>query len=550
MNGPRKLLLATIIILSAVPSFGSASAVWVTQNGAGSKNGTSLSNAFPISALSNSSNCGSGSTQIGPGTTVNIQGVGTFANNTTMFTLPSACSGTSSNPVLLQFKAGDVWQAGYFPSGGLIVVSKGSYIVMDGGGTGGAGATFQNTTNGSPTATCLSGSACTTQQPSKWLEALGMTSLEVRNFNVIDLYIHTQCEASSGCDSKINNTDVVGIHYGGTVSVHDNVMHDISWINYAFTGTTSSQSFYNNEFYNMDHGIACGANASGAVISNLYIYNNHFHDMAAWDTGTADTYHHAGIHCWSATGGKVQNVYIYNNLFDGNEGNCCVTGWVYLEGSTGPPWGDSTSTAYAWNNVIIGSLDLPNGQFIVQGGNGHEFLNNTIMVANPNGGGCLTFSQSVTNVVIENNVIEGCNALIDASGATSFATIDHNAYGHPSGGNSIFQFRSSSANTLTSWQSACGCDLHSVASNPISGVLANISSQGVPSSGFVGIGAGINSTPSATGSLLSLTSDTGAGNTHTPVPRQPEPISWDAGAYLYGSGSQLSPPTGLSASVQ
>ena len=46
----------------------------------------------------------------------------------------------------------------------------------------------------------------------------------------------------------------------------------------------NSQSFYNNNIYDMDHGIACGANASGAVIANLYIYNNHFHDMANWDT--------------------------------------------------------------------------------------------------------------------------------------------------------------------------------------------------------------------------------------------------------------------------
>ena len=134
----------------------------------------------------------------------------TLANGATGFTLPTTCGGASGNPMLIQFDSGAIWQAGYFAAAGSIVVDNLSNLIIDG-----TGATIQNTTNGSPTATCLSGAACSTQQPSKFLDAIACTNCEFRNLTVQDLYIHTGCEASSGCDTTISNTDAVGIHYGG-----------------------------------------------------------------------------------------------------------------------------------------------------------------------------------------------------------------------------------------------------------------------------------------------------------------------------------------------
>jgi hypothetical protein len=458
-----------------------------------------------------------------------LHGTFTLANGTTGFTLPTACGGSAGNPVLIQFDSGALWQAGYFSGSGSIVVDNLSNLVIDG-----TGATIQNTTNGSPTATCLSGVACSTQQPSKFLDAIACTNCEFRNLTVQDLYIHTQCEAASGCDTAISNTDVVGIHYGGDgLLVHNNTFHDVSWVFYGYTGTVSNQSFYNNNVYNMDHGLACGANASGAVITNLFVYNNHFHDMANWDTGNADAYHHDYIHCWSATGGKIQNLYVYSNTFDGNEGNCCVTAMIYLEGSTGPAWTDTTGTAYIFNNVLLGSLDVPNSNVFIAAGTGHKFLNNTLIVASPAGGGCLGFYQSATNVTVENNAIEGCNVLINSISASSFSTIDYNVYGNASGGNNIFSFASKNSNTLSGWQNACGCDAHSFAQSPLSAPIADLSSTGNPTAGYAGIGTAANLNGLATGALGSLASD---ASTLT------------IGAMQISAG--LNPPTSLAASVQ
>jgi hypothetical protein len=520
----RKLLFASMKLFACLVClcrlvFASASAVYVTQNGAGTADGTSLASAFALPALSSSGNCGSGSAQIGPGTTVHLNGTFTLSNGTVGFMLPAACGGSAGNPVLIQFDPGAIWQAGYFPGAGSIIAPGLSYLTMDG-----TGAMVQNTTNGSPTATCLSGAACSTQQASVFIQALNCTSCEFRNFTVQDLYIHTSCEAASGCDTALEGaSDVNAIYYGGTVLVHDNVIHDVGWAFYGNTGTVPAQSFYGNEVYNMDHGIMAGANASGAVIGDIYIYNNHFHDMAAWDTGVADAYHHDYIHAWSAAGGKIQNIHIFNNLFDGNEGNCCVTAMVYLEGSTGPPWGDSTSTAYIYNNVFIGSLELPASQVYVASGAAHVFANNTMIVPLANTGGCLGFYQSSTNVTIENNVIEGCNVLLNAGTATSFAAIDYNFYGNAVGGNPFFNFAAENSTTLAGWQSVCSCDAHSIGVSPLSATIPGLTSSGEPQALFAGDRAGANLT--ALG-ITSLDSDKAA------VPR-PSSGPWDIGAYQY-----------------
>ena len=64
-----------------------------------------------------------------------------------------------------------------------------------------------------------------------------------------------------------------------------------------------------------------------------------------------------------------------------------MTAMIYLEGSTGSAWTDSTGTAYMWDNVLLGSLDVPNSNVYISTGTGHQFLNNTLIVAAPNGGG-------------------------------------------------------------------------------------------------------------------------------------------------------------------
>jgi hypothetical protein len=299
----------------------------------------------------------------------------------------------------------------------------------------------------------------------------------------------------------------------------------------------------------MDHGVAIGAGAN-ITVAAMFLYNNHFHDMANWDTGVADAYHHDGVHAFSSLSpvGKIQNLYVYNNLFDGNQGNCCVTAWVFLEGGSSAgstPWTDGTGTAYVWNNVFIGSYDLGNGQLSIGTGTGHQVLNNTIMGTNLGlNGSCLLFDTAATNVTVENNAISGCNQLI-ANGSpppTSFSLIDYNSYGgNVTGGNPVFNYSSHNANSLTAWRSACKCDTHSVA--PLGTPFA-MTSEGVPQLGFAGIGAGANLMPSAAGSLASLSSGTSAGQSATPVAR-PLTGAWDAGAYQTSTAPNS--PTGVTA---
>ncbi len=544
------MILSGLVIGCSTASAASASIVYVTQSGAGSANGTSLSNAFPISVLSNTSNCGSGSTQIGPGTTVHISvttsgnGIATFPAGANMFSLPSACNGSSGNPVLLQFQAGDVWQAPYFASGGAhgaIGISGDSYIIVDGGGTaanfGSDGATIQNTLNGTAGGSCLGG-ACTYQNTSTAIFATRCQNCEIRNWNIVDMYVHTKCEAVSGCDVSVDQTGVNAVQFSGAnLHVHHVTTHDIGW---AFFSTQqsgdSNLEFDHLNIYRMDHGVVPGTGTSN--INSFAIHDSHFHDMDNWDTGTQDAYHHDGIHSFTASSGLIANIYVYNNLFDGNEGNCCVTSQVFLEAGY--------TTAYVWNNIIIGTNDVGYGQLGIYVGTGSQVYNNFIQGTNlGNNGECIGWYA--TNVTIENNIIEGCDQLLHALNGGTLTAADYNMYGNSTGGNSHWQVGGTSVNTLAAWQVACGCDSHAKATSPLSSAWTNITSAGVPQTGFAGIKAGGNLENLATGALSSLASDTSDGGARTPTAR-PSSGAWDMGAYMY-VGSPA-PPTNLTAVPQ
>ena len=310
---------------------------------------------------------------------------------------------------------------------------------------------------------------------------------EVKNLNVSNLYVHAQCESSTGCDTWLGSADSVNfIRYGGSnFLIHDNVVHDVGWAMLETSGNDSNVQIYNNTVFNMDHGVACGANV-GDVVSSEFIYNNHFHDMANWDTGTADAYHHDGIHCFSVlNNSKIQTLYVYNNLFDGNQGNCCVTAWIFLEGGTSggsTPWTDATGTAFVWNNLLIGSLDLGNGQVYVGAGTGHLIYNNTFLVARPSGGSCLVAGRNGTagvSYTIVNNAFSGCDSMANVDSNVTSLSIDYNVYSDSSGaGNNIFNWGKLSTNSFASWVSGCHCDTHSV--NSLTSTLA-MNAVGVPS---------------------------------------------------------------------
>jgi hypothetical protein len=460
---------------------------------------------------------------------------GTFSGTTAISWITAQGSGSSGNVITLKFETGASLQQYYCASEyGCINISSQSYIMIDGGTNG----FIENTQNGSPGGACPS--TCNYQQNSRAIYSAACNNCEIKNLIIENIYVHTECEAASGCDVTNGiNAGTNAIVFGGSNQIiHDNVIHDVGWPLYEQAANGDSASIYNNQIYNMDHGVACGAGAN-VTVNPLLIYNNHFHDMASWDTGTADEFHHDGVHCFSTLSpvGKIQNLYLYNNLFDGNQGNCCVTAWVFLEGGNSggsTPWTDSTGTLYAWNNVILGSNDLGNGQLSVGVGTGHEIFNNTIQGTNAgNNGACLLFDTSATDVIVENNALQGCNQLL-ANGnpaPTSFTTIDYNAYGGTvTGGNPVFNFASYNANTLAAWQSSCSCDAHSVASL---GTNFALTSEGLVQTGYIGIGVGANLSSYATGNLATLASTSTGGGTQGAVSRV---VPWTIGAYNLVAG--------------
>jgi hypothetical protein len=517
------LLAITLSVLGG-PST-PANDVYIAQNSAGAANGADCADARAVTFFNDSNSWGSASSQIGAGTTVHLCGTITTP-------LTAQGSGSSGSPVVILFESGANMTTSVWPGTGAINVDGRSWITID-GGTNGTIANTGNSTTGS-------------HANSTAIRAVPCSNCEFRNLTIADIYDHT-----SSSDTAVDQTQVNCIEFqGSNILIHDNTMHDSGWCLSQNYTNDSNVRIYNNNISRMDHGIACaGANF---VVSSEYIFNNHFHDMSNWDTGTADIYHHDGVHCFNGSGGKIQNLYVYNNLFDGNEGNCCVTAWVFLEGAAeSTPWTDSSGTAYIWNNVFIGSLDSPNGQLAVDAGSGHLIYNNTFdMIGTPQSGGkCFNDRGGVGSLTLTmtNNVFNGCAQAVSMDPAVTSITWDYNAYGNLSGmGNEVFNWTghtNGNASSLSAWQSQCSCDSHSV--GVVTAALA-LTRGGVPLAGFVG-SQGVNLANRASGALASLSSGTTAGNSMAPVLRPPSG-PWDIGAYEAGTNASLPlPPTGLRA---
>lgn len=491
-------------------------------------------------------------------------------------------SGSAGNLITFLFENNADFSAAHWPSAtGAINLNGKSFILIDGNNHAGI---IENTANGTGLAN---------QVNSTGIQANGSHDIEIRGLTIRNLYVHTLAT-----DITVDAQQVNCIQYqGSNVLIHDNTFNDVGWCLYQNYTADSGVQIYNNTFTNYAHGIVCaGANF---IQSDIRIHDNIFGSMANWNTNV-DQYHLAGIHCYNGSGGKTQNAYIYNNSFNGSFGTCCITGWIFLEGGTGggaTPWTDATGTAYLWNNIFIANIDVPNGLVTVSRGTNHVIYNNTFVGPNAgNNGVCLELATGPTNLIIENNVIEGCTQFIKAVDAGStFATIDYNSYANTAGGNPFWQFLTHTGSTLASWQSACSCDSHSFANvgsvntsgtavtyssgqnfsqvgagpivingtaftistvnsntsitlttsagtltnQPYSAPLKNFSqSTGLPTSALSQvIGAGLNLSSLATGNLATLQSDTTLGNTRSPNTRPPLGlIPWATGASEFSSG--------------
>jgi hypothetical protein len=401
--------LCAIAALSLVLGGGVARAqatnVYLAQTAAGAANGSSCANARAYGYFNTAANWGTGSTQIGPGTTVHLCGTITDSLNGTLLTAQG--NGASGNPVTIHFETGAILQSPAettFINGG-----NHSYFIIDGGTTCGwinqaevaCNGLIQNTLNGYSGMTCPGGS-CAHQVSTQMINNFN-SNLEVRNLTIGPVYIH-----GGTSDTTFTAPGPKCVDFttgGGNINIHNNIMHDAGW---CLNGGGNSITVANTEIYNSDHGMGMGQYTdtpntwTGVTVHDSYIHNN-----GMWDQSN-NAFHHDGIHLFSYCGTNVggNNTYcpktiitgvnIYNVMFGGNWGSN-NTANIFFEGNI--------ENANLFNNVTVvyAASQLNNGQYNGYGTN-VNFFNNTVLGP---GTAYQTIKYSIFNgpgIAIENNV--------------------------------------------------------------------------------------------------------------------------------------------------
>ena len=130
MNRRRNLLLAALLAVFAAACC-RASDIYIAQNATGANNGADCGDAYGLTFFNDSSNWGSTSGKVGPGTTIHL--CGTFsasAGSSEYFTFQG--SGTSGSPITLIADQGTISVTAAYWSGKVIDVGSNSYITVNG----------------------------------------------------------------------------------------------------------------------------------------------------------------------------------------------------------------------------------------------------------------------------------------------------------------------------------------------------------------------------------------------------------------------------------
>ncbi len=494
-----------------------ASDIYVSQNAAGANNGTACSNAYAVSWANSSSNWGTGSGKIGPGTTVHLCGTITGAAGSTMFAFHGG--GANGNNITLKFESGAALNAPYWSSNGAINCSNESYITVDGGTNG----VIQNTANGT---------GLSYRQTSTGFYGMNCTNSEVRNLTVRNIYVNRGSTSSATDTNGSNTTDIV-FNGNSTNSAADNnvVSQAKTGIQFAMDpdGDVSNIKIYKNTISDTDWGINVGGGDSRDTANNVSIYENNITNWTNWQFPTS-ALHQDGIILFNVgnpSAGLTANV--YNNYIHGDLGVGSPTGFVYCADFT-------TCTIY--NNLLVNTGHTIDGiMWLGQTSNLGKTMhvyNNTIVSNQSDIGITLTISGTAT---IENNIVTGVRVGIhDYRTLTrDVAASDHNVWSNGSGGAVQMATNDSSFISYQTWQQD-GFDTHSITANP----LLNGSYQVQAGSRAIGAGANLESLD-----IASLDADIAL------TPRSTT-AAWTAGAYTYSgtTTTALSPPSGLTAVAQ
>jgi len=469
-----------------------------------------------------------------------VCGTITVAQNTTGLQINN--SGSSGNPIIIRFDSGAVMKSPAWPpdgTSGAIDLGGNSWITIDGqGNSSGGGGIIEATLNGDPGATCLGGS-CSIHGDSNCVEGgTNSTNITIEGLSCIDMYVAIGF-----------GTNGVGPNPGGGTcfyehgnisgwTIKNNFAHDVGWcvsLQYD-SGPSNGVTIANNQFYNLDHGIALGGPSASQTLENVNIYGNNIHDYSNWDTtngySAQGSWHHDGIHIWGDNDSgtdPITNVNIYNNTFGGKIGRN-DTAHIFIERN-----GGATTNVVIFNNTLIDTGDgyNPDGLLTTGQDGGYKIYNNTFISNSSASDVCMGTSSS-PNITFINNVVTGCvdglgqgvaGLMYMAGGSALSGGLHNNIYG-PGAGSQIFNYASSSwFGPFSTWQSDTGQD----ASPSAYVTSANLTTAGVPNSGSPVIGVGANLTSLCTGNLTLLCDDiTGAA--------RPTTGAWTVGAYNASSG--------------
>lgn len=578
----KKILWIVALLASFVGfeplALATTNTVYVTAAGTGTASGVDCSNTKPVSYFNTSGNWSATPTgvQIGPGTTVHITGTFTGSLNGTEFTFQG--SGASGNPVtVLADSCGSAVDLTSTVWGSTFNTNGFSHIVIDGAGTGDAGAIPSTFTPSGVIENTANGTSLANQNATKAVLIPSGTDITIRNWYVHNLYVR------SGHLTETYDETTAACVYGGTVSppnqvvITNNQMTGAGWC-LQNVGASDQITVSHNDISLMEH----TASLSPTV---LYFFNNHLHDWGNWDShltcqggsnaGTSCTtngtcnsnicgysYHHDGLHCFAGSGGQTQTLYYYNNQTDGatddgttNEGQFNQA--LFMEGA-----GSATTcmlpggTAYVFNNVCLLTSDAPGCNLdtgnSTTGNTGDYVVNNTNVGNSPSNtsvsGNNVEDSASSTMV---NNAYSGFGAEVNSTGGVApLSKLDYNYYANCSTFNCFDVGGVADTGSFTTWQaasctgSANTCDQHGG---------ANLSSTSylVLDSGCVVGSVGDPCKPQTGSPLIN-----GGTNLHSVCNGQPNPglgalcldkngvtrptsAAWDAGALQFSS----SPPT-------
>jgi hypothetical protein len=425
-------------------------------------------------------------------------------------------SGTSGNPITIFYETGAKSSSPVFPVTGGLNLAGLSWIVVDGGVSCGPSVTNKATCNGTIQNTANGTGLANHTDQTIGINVDGSSNVTIQNMLVGPIYLRT-----SSSDLNVPGQPLpsaVWANGATNLTILNSSFHDANWSQSFVSGTASSGlTWTNDDIYNSDHCWAIGVVAQ--TTTNIQVNGNRCHDGANWDSGSADYYHHDGLHLYgTGGGGKITNVRTYNNTFDGNWG-VNNTAAIFEEGPSG---GEVDNTVYNnlflqdsanfnWNNgfINLGNLNGSNPSV-------NNFYNNTL-IADSNQGAYM--AQLAYAGTVENNVFVTSNT---AAGATLWlightGTVDYNTYATPE--STSWSTNGSTQITFAAWKAA-GNDAHAPAGTPGTAPFNLSATTGVPSSGFIGIGAGVNLTSL---SIAALDSDM-AGSS------RPSSGAWTIGA--------------------